>query len=262
LYLSAASHPSPIRSSETAVPAADTNLLIAAEQVLIRDCMRRQGFQYWPLPASQAYPAVRFPYVITSVSWARRHGFSGAFLPAASLDPNQRYYSQLTVTQQTAYSDALVGRPGSPGVTAPLPTSGIDGHSAEGCQATADRQLYGSYAAWFKARFVALDLPRLWQAMVLDDLRYASAVPVWSSCMRAKGYRYSNPAQAASMANQQTQVAVAEAQCAGSTGLTRIVDSLDREYAARVSRDYRSSLEAEWRLERNALPQARQVLRT
>jgi hypothetical protein len=64
------------------------------------------------------------------------------------------------------------------------------------------------------------------------------------------------------MASQQAQVAVAEAQCAGSTGLTRIVDSLDREYAAEVSRKYRSSLETEWRLERSALPWARQVVHT
>jgi hypothetical protein len=262
LYLSAAPHPSPVRSGKTAVSATDVNLLIDAEQALIRGCMRRHGFQYWPLPASQAYPAVRFPYVITSVSWARRHGFSGAFVPVASRDPNQRYYSQLTATQQSAYSDALVGSPGSPGVTTRLPTGGIDGHSADGCQATADRQLYGNYAAWFKARFVALDLPGLWQGRVLGDPRYGSAVSMWSSCMRAKGYRYSSPAQAASMASQQTRAAVAEAQCAGSTGLTKVVDALDREYAARVSREYRSSLEAEWRLERNALPRARQVLRT
>lgn len=263
VYLTRASHhSSSSHHAQMAVSASDTNLLVNAEQVLIRNCMRRHGFTYWPLPASQAYPVLKFPYVITSVPWARRYGFSGALAPVTSRDPNQRYYGQLTAPRQTAYSDALVGRPGSPGVTTPLPTGGIDGHSADGCQATADRQLYGNYSAWFKARFVALDLPRLWQAMVLNDRRYSSAVSMWSSCMRAKGYRYSSPAQAASRWSQQIPAAVAEAQCAGNTGLTRVADRLSQVFAARVSHEFRSSLEAEWRLERSALPRARRVLRT
>ena len=161
VYLAGGSRPSrPTRTPQGPVPVSETSLLVNAEQVLIRDCMRRQGFAYWPIPVSLAYPAVRFPYVISSVSWARRHGFSGALMPDIRRDPNQRYYSQLTAAQQTVYSDALVGSPGSPGVTTPLPTGGIDGHSADGCQATADAELYGNYPAWFKANTVALYLPR------------------------------------------------------------------------------------------------------
>jgi hypothetical protein len=263
-YLTNASHPSPSsHPAQVAASAADTRLLVNAEQVLIRNCMRRHGFAYWPIPASLAYPVVRFPYVITSVSWARRHGFSGALMPSTGPDPNQRYTSQLTATQQTAYSDDLVGPPGSPGVTTPLPTGGLDGHSADGCQATADTELYGNYTAWLKASSVALDLPTLWQAMVFGDRRYISAVSVWSACMQAKGYRYSSPAQAAASAGgQPTLAAVAEAQCAGSTCLARVAARLSREFEARVSRDFRSSLQAEWRLERSALPRARQILRS
>ena len=98
--------------------------------------------------------------------------------------------------------------------------------------------------------------------MVLGDRRYSRAVTVWSGCMRAKGYRYSSPAQAASMDSQPTRAAVAEARCANSTGLTRVADNLSHDFATRVSREFRSSLEAEWRLERNALARAHRVLRS
>ncbi|HEY1919774.1 MAG TPA: hypothetical protein VGH27_29735 [Streptosporangiaceae bacterium] len=264
VYFTNASGSSPLaHSPPVAVSAADTNLLVSAEQVLIRDCMRRHGFAYWPLTASQAYPTARFPYVITSVPWARRHGFSGALVAVTSQNPNQYYYGRLTTAQQAAYSNALVGNADSPGVTTSLPTGGIEGHSADGCQVTADAELYGNYQYWFKASTVALDLPILTQSMVFSDRRYNHAVSVWSACMQAKGYRYSNPAQApAGTRSQQIRAAVAEAQCAGSTGLTTVAGNLSHEYAARVSQEFRSALEAEWRLEQRALPWARQVLRS
>jgi hypothetical protein len=258
-------------SSKTAVSAADTNLLINAEQVLIRKCMQRQGFVYWSLSAQQAYPAVRFPYVITSVSWARRHGFSDNLEFPVSADPNQRYYSKLSNSQQAAYSNALVGRPNAPAVTTPLPSGGILGHSNDGCQAAADAELYGSYQAWFKASSVVLDLPTLWQSMVLSSRQYISAVSVWSGCMRQRGYRYASPADASAAFRNSTspqsqltaiRAAVAEALCADSTGLTRVATHLNQQFAAQVTRKFHSSLNAEWRLERRALPRARRVLRS
>jgi hypothetical protein len=278
LYLSAAPHPSttaphpsPVRSGETAVSATDTNLLIDAEQALIRDCMRRHGFQYWPLPASQAYPVVRFPYVITSVSWARSHGFNDSLGLPVNSGPNQRYYSKLSGSEQSAYANALVGKSDAPSVTTPLPTGGIDGHSADGCQASADTELYGSYQAWFKASTVALDLPVLWQSMVTGSRQYISAVSVWSACMREKGYRYSSPAEAASASGDRTSLpprpaeitaALAEVHCAYSTGLIAVANRLDREFKANVMSTFRSYLNAEWRLERNALPRARRIVRS
>jgi hypothetical protein len=153
----------------------------------------------------------------------------------------------------------------------PLPTGGIVGHSSDGCQATADTELYGSYQAWFKASSVALEFPRLWQSMVLSSRQYVSAVSVWSVCMREKGYRYSSPAAAASAFGAQTSpqpqaaeitAAVAEVQCAYGTGLIRVANRLDGEFKAHVMGTFRSYLDAEWRLERNALPRARRIVRS
>jgi hypothetical protein len=271
LYLSAAPHSSPVRSGETAVSASDTSLLIGAEQTLIRDCMQRNGFKYWPLPASQAYPVVRFPYVITSLSWARSYGFHDSLGLPANSGPNQSYFSTLSGSEQSAYANALVGKADAPSVTMPLPTGGTEGHSADGCQALADTELYGSYQAWFKASTVASDLPLLWQSMVLGSRPYSSAVLVWSACMREQGYRYSSPAEAASEFGAQTSsrpqraeitAAVAEVQCAYGTGLIRVANHLDGEFKAHVMGTFRSNLDAEWRLERNALPRARRIVRS
>lgn len=74
--------------------AAESALLERAEQLLIRDCMRRRGFDYLVVPGT-AQPAYRnFPYVVDDAGWARRHGY-GADLQrrryaAARAEPNTR----------------------------------------------------------------------------------------------------------------------------------------------------------------------------
>jgi hypothetical protein len=87
--------------------------------------------------------------------------------------------------------------------------------------------------------------------------------------MRAKGYQYSSPGQApaafqrpaaARPSRAEVAAAVAEAVCANQTRLTSVLSSLSKEFSAKVNRKYQSSLNAEWRLERNALPRARRLL--
>jgi hypothetical protein len=181
------------------VSARDISLLSRADQVLIQQCMQLQGFEYWPVPESQIDPVVRFPYVLTSVSWARTHGFGGD--PGQSspdMDPNEQYFGHLSATRQNVYSNALVGDgPDGPVATVVSPLGGVLGHSALGCQATAEAELYGSFQAWFQASSVVDALPTVWQAMVLNNAQYGQSVSAWSECMRVKGYAYSSPGRAA-----------------------------------------------------------------
>jgi len=164
-----------------------------------------------------------------------------------------------------------VGEAGGPAVQVALPSGGIEGASTQGCEARAESELYGNYGAWFQASTVARDLPMLWLPMILGDHRYQRAVAWWSDCMRAKGYRYSSPEQAAAAfqrpassrpSRAELAVAVAEAVCADQTGLAGVASFLSKEFSAKVKRKYQSSLHAEWRLERNALPRARRLLRS
>src|SRR5262249_14341300 len=151
-----------------------------AEQILIRGCTNKHGFEYWPIPPAQAYPIPRFATVVASVSWAKEHGLGGDPAIASRPDPNQRYFSHLQASQQNSYSNALVGSAGGRAVTIALPSGGILGHSALGCQARADSELYGCYEAWFGPSSVALDLPVLQQLMVLRDRQYQRVVAAWS----------------------------------------------------------------------------------
>jgi hypothetical protein len=245
----------------------DLNLLSAAEQLLIRACMQGQGFSYWPIPANQIAPVQPYPLVVTSIRWTRVNGFGG--IPIFGPDANQRYYNHLPASRRTSYSNALVGEAGGPAVQVALPSGGIEGASSQGCVARAESELYGNYGAWFQASTVARDLPMLWLPMILGDRRYQRAVAWWSDCMRAKGYRYSSPEQAAAAfqrpassrpSRAEVTVAVAEAVCADQTRLADAASFLTKEFSAKVKHKYQSSLNAEWRLERSALPRARRLL--
>ncbi len=249
------------------VQARDLNLLGTAEQLLIRACMQGHGFSYWPIPASQFAPVQSYPLVVTSIPWARANGLSG--FPVFSPDANQRYYNRLPASRQSAYSNALVGEAGGPAVQVALPSGAIEGASSQGCEARAESELYGNYRTWFQASTVALDLPMLWLPMILGDTRYQRAVAWWSDCMQAKGYRYSSPEQAATAfqrpfssrpSREEVAVAVAEANCANQTRLAGVASFLTKEFSAKVNSKYQSSLNTEWRLERNALPRARRLL--
>jgi hypothetical protein len=254
----------------TPVPGQEVGVLNAANQVLIRDCMGRSGFRYWPIPANMIDPSTPFPYVVTNVRWAKEYGLGG--YPGGTsgpADPNELYVNSLPAGKQDAYADDLVGPPAGPQVTVALPTGGILGHSALGCQAQANAELYGSFRAWFQASSVASDLPLLSQSMVTNNVSYGRAVVAWSKCMRSKGFPYPSPGQAAAAFRRpaaarpgvlEVRVAVTEAVCAGSTGLGHEASYLNRVFSSLVDQRYQTSLNTEWRLEQSALARAREIL--
>jgi hypothetical protein len=88
--------------------------------------------------------------------------------------------------------------------------------------------------------------------------------------MLAAGYPYSSPATAASKfresakpkaSRQEIETAVAEANCANSTGMAEIVRQLDKSYAAALRTKNRSYVETDERLASDALPRARAIIR-
>jgi hypothetical protein len=246
-----------------------TYLLIKAEQLLIGDCMVGQGFRYWPVPAGVAYPVPQLTAVVSSISWAERNGLGGDPTEAANSQTNERYVSSLSPSRRTDYANTLVGSETDPAVSVALPSGGVLGHSARGCQAAADSKLYGDYQEWFRVSSVAEDLPLVWQLMVLNNSKYQLRIAAWSGCMRASGYRYSDPTQAAAAFRRpssvrpsalEVRVGVAEAKCADTTGLTALTDDLDRAFSAEVDHKYESLLAADWRLQRHALTKIRRLL--
>jgi len=255
-------------SPPRAVTSHDEETLHRAKELLLRDCMRRQGFTTWLTPPkSPLSEDVTFPYAITDVGWARRHGYgSGLRDRIAELrktDPNWRYFQGLSPERRAAALTALNGVRAH-GLEARLPTGGVVRRSDSSCTSQAERQLYGDLKTWYRVEKVTGSLESLRVGKVMADTRFAGAVRRWSACMRARGHPYADPAQARSDALQapgkEIPVAVAEATCATDAGLTAAVHRLEAQYKRDIDQQYRVDLTTKRELQRAALPRATAVI--
>ncbi|MFF5448670.1 hypothetical protein [Streptomyces sp. NPDC012888] len=268
----------PARPAAPLLPlaAAEERVLARAEQVLIARCLHRRGFAYVAHVPQDAAPARRFPYVIDDPAWARAHGFGTdrqrriAALKAA--DPNERYFRGLPPRRRQAALAALHG-PRPVGLSARVPGGGVATASDEGCTAEAQRGLYGDLPGWFTAKLTVANLTPLYVPRVREDPRYRRAEAAWGRCMAARGHRHATPDElrralprlvhglpAGPARAEETRLAVAEADCARSSGLGATATALDREYGAGVRHRYRAAIVTELRLQRAALPTARRIL--
>jgi len=259
------------------VTAADERLLQNAEQVLVRQCMARAGFDYTVVtPTEKPFP---FRYVLDDVGWARQHGYGSDLLARlrARKDPNQEYFRGLTRVRQAAALVALNG-PSPRGLSARLPDGSTMTRSDTGCTTEAQRRLYRDAGTWFQASMVATSLPSTRFARVTADPQYRHAVRIWSGCMRARGHAAVDPAQAqarfadSSKASShpnatesrrsEIDFATAEATCAGSSGLGALARRLDAHYDQILRAQARPLLQERAELQRRALPAARLIVRS
>ncbi|MFI0259565.1 hypothetical protein ACH4OW_11075 [Streptomyces sp. NPDC017056] len=254
--------------------AQEKSRLYRAEQLLLRACMREQGFEYRPVPQNPVPQAREFPYVLDDVAWARKHGYGSdiqrELTRVREEDVNQRYFRSLPADRRAQALRAANGRDPN-GVTAHAPDGTVLQRSAEGCQSHAERVLYGDLAAWFQARVTLDSLPGIRQGQVMGDPAFGRAVEPWARCMRAAGHPYASPAQLREDAlpgagepalakRKEIRLAVAEARCAADSGLARTAHALDRTYTVRLNHQYRSALDTARRLQRGALPRADEVI--
>jgi hypothetical protein len=247
-------------------------LLHDAEQVLVRDCMARDGFRIWITTYDDQPKPERFPYVVDDIDWASRHGYGTDLRRSADAqagaDPNRAYFDSLPADRRKAAVAALNGT--GPGrVETVLPTGGLLARYDNGCTSQAWRELYGDLAAWYRVTKVAEVLPGLWQRRVVTDPVFTAAVARWSGCMREAGHRYESPAAARAAFRSsdattgrdvEVRTAVAEATCAGRTGLAATARELDQSCQAGVRAEYRAELDTRLRLQLAALPRAQSVM--
>ncbi|NES29271.1 hypothetical protein GCE86_18005 [Micromonospora terminaliae] len=262
----------PPAAPAASAPAAE--VLHAATQLLIRDCMQRRGFRYWPVPRRPVPELREFPYVLDDVSYARRHGYGGVlerrFEAAMAADPNTRYARELPPERAAAAVRAVNGDPGEPdALRATLPAGGVLRRSSHSCTSEAERHLYGDLPAWYRAAKTTDNLAGLRVGRVLADRRYAAGVTAWRRCMRGAGHDYADPAAARASVPEpasgtvpagEVRLAVAEASCATETGLGRLARRLDAEHRRAVERQFPTEVADRLRLEGAALPRARAVL--
>ncbi|MEV6486997.1 hypothetical protein [Streptomyces sp. NPDC051576] len=252
------------------VTSQEGSVLRTAEQYLLRDCMRRHGFVY--RPATGNIPVKPdFPYVIEDVAWARAHGYGTdidrAIARLKEEDPNQRYFQSLPEERRR---EALAAANGSRmDLTVTTPDGARVSRSSEGCQAESERILYGNLDTWFKARSTMDALSVMASQRVLNDARFTAKVRAWAVCMRAAGHPYASPSdlrkhtaaqKPALSAFQERTLAMAEARCAGTSGLARTADALDEKYMGSLRRSHWTLAVAERRLRLAALRRARTIL--
>ncbi len=256
--------------SEPVLPDDDTALR-NAEQVLLRKCMQRAGFEYSVVDAQPVPDAREFPYVVDDVAWARRHGYGSDLRKlqekAREEDPNQRYFRSLPPQRRAEALKAANGDR-SRQVSVTTPDGATMGRDPGSCRSQAQQALYGDLRAWFEAQSTVDWLTSARQQRVSADPAWAVAVRPWADCMAAAGHQHADPAHARASAtadsplprDDEIRLAVAEAECANSSGLAEAARTLDRKHDDELRAGHRAVVDTHQRLRSEALPRARSVL--
>ncbi|MFI1584592.1 hypothetical protein [Embleya sp. NPDC020630] len=247
---------------------AERGTLARAEKILTRDCMRAAGFEFRVTDEPPESVDTRFPYVIDDPAWATSNGYGRAIRTRrdaiADDDPNQRYFRALAEPRRSAALRAFYGD-GNQRLEARVPGSGTIRHSDKGCEANAQRGLYGDLPSWYRARKVTEALPRLVRSAVVRDARYTQVVQGWAACMRDRGLVYDTPLRAreqflrADRADEVT-TARAEAECALSTELGTTARDIDRAYRTDIDSRYSTDVRDRKVLENKALTRAQGIV--
>ncbi|MFD4689952.1 hypothetical protein [Streptomyces sp. NPDC058463] len=222
---------------------AEQQILQVAELKLSDRCMRQQGLRD---------PAVDAPAQIDrDEDWhpdLQQRRIRGYQLGKTDDKPTSEssadvYLRTLSARERERFHQALAGGPSdqtpltlSSGQTFTFPTAG--------CIAESRGRLYGSPTTAARIEFIPQGHYVGLYFKAIEDTRYHRAIEVWGGCMHGRGYPFATQAQARSQAaaahksssataaaKQEIAIAVADAQCAGTAGLTRTVQGLLRGYA-------------------------------
>lgn len=247
-----------------------------AEQLVVQECMRRQGFRYWVAAVPSAEESRGGGYVLDAPEWAAEHGYGSRLesraLAARTSDPNLGHREKLSKARLRQYLAALVGPPGTPEMSVEIPGGGTISKAVGGCEAKAEERLYGDRENWFRASRVAGNLTPLYVPDLLRDKRFVAALAKWSRCMRDRNRPYPDPQAARAavpgltegLAEKQAfavevRLAVDEATCARDTGFAVAARALENEYRDGLRDRYGEELDTRDRMERAALARAEQI---
>ncbi|MGI5482629.1 hypothetical protein [Streptomyces lavendofoliae] len=283
LTLTAQGSPAPqaARSGPPAAPAAppspttqQKDLLHRAEQLLIRDCMAGQGFRYWPAPRLPSPEYREFPYVVDDEAWAAEHGYGREFEQGQERrwgnSEGKRYLDGLSKARKAAYTAALFGPSADrTPLRAEVAMGGTFTQSDQGCTAAAWRRLYGDVHAWYRSYQMVNSLPGIRVGRVAAEPEFQAGLAAWRSCMRESGYRAENPPELRRVRLLDTgpgaraadvRAATAEARCARTSGLAATAERLDEHHKDVLYGEHRSAFDTARRMQRDALPTARDVV--
>lgn len=201
-------------------------VLLRAQELLLRDCMQAKGFRYEitnaPMTRATGKNLVRRPYGLTDRAQAAEFGYHDPRAIAARSRP-----TPTTEPPSDAYMMALHGYTvDKPGTTAGgCMKQAIDRLSSDLDETTAT--LVGRLTEEARSR-------------TDDDPRVDDAVTAWSRCMAGRGFRYGSPTDAESAAwpekpdAKEKATAVADVECKEETDLARIWSAVEAAYQHRA----------------------------
>ncbi|MFJ6478675.1 MULTISPECIES: hypothetical protein [unclassified Streptomyces] len=260
------------RTPPRALEAAELDVLHTAGELLVRDCMRAQGFSYWPVPRVPHPDWRDFPYGVDDVDWARSHGFGRRIErqldEEAASGPRAQYQSGLSAQRLQALGVALMG-PDATGLAVENPGGGTLSHSDRGCITASWRQLYGDVRLWYGSSETVKQLGAVRTGRVNQDPAFRTALAGWSECVGRRGFPAAHPVRqrdeqlartGPAAEAEDVPMASAQAECARSTGLADTAQDLHRRFSDVIRAENGAAFDAVRRLQVAALPTARDVV--
>lgn len=226
--------------------------LVAAEHRLIAECMAQRGRSYLPQDRAPATP--------DSTVEGRRAGGYGLYeqFTGAKQDvtANDAHVGELAPADQDAYEKALVGTDEERRAIK-LSNGGTVSFGGGGCQAEAQRTLYGDVVEWARITYVPQALHLTMAKQVEQDPQYLAALREWAKCMSGKGFQVASPEaaqdelkdaygrQGASQELRAKEIAtaVADGECAEQGGIPDLVLSIKRRLVSELPEVDRADLE-------------------
>jgi hypothetical protein len=223
-----------------------------AEIQLTSQCMQSHGFAY-AVPPPVPEPSER---TLTADVLGSGDPATYGVLPATSSEPHN------PGEDQPAYQNALDGSPSSM-ATMTLPDASTVTYVTGGCTGSVRTLLFGSNRAYVASSYVPQVIRSRFNAFLITDGPYISALGDWRSCMKSKNWDFvdpdaaiasleTSPLGAASLDQRQTAIAGADRACDGasqlrarrSLALGQFVHSLSPDLLNQLTYVYDSRLQA------------------
>jgi hypothetical protein len=159
-------------------------------EAAIRDCMRAEGFEYFPVDPLAQRAAVLGSSRLSEEEFLQQFGYGISTLwgrGRAVPDPNERLRIALPPADRRAYDRVLWGE--NPGATFTAAVDSGDFTELGGCTRKATEAVFGGAQVLteLQGKLDALE------ERVLQDQRMVRAIENWSRCMAAAGYQYEEP---------------------------------------------------------------------
>jgi hypothetical protein len=245
-----------------------------AENILERRCMADAGFDLpaAPEPVRTDTEPPPMALVLADPAWAREHGYGSRVRTPQEIarlranDPVGDHLRSLTPERRAEALRAWQGA-GVDTIEVTLPGGMTTGRSTRGCTSQARGELYGDFRTWFGADAVDRGVTSLAMSQAQADPVYTKALRRWSECVSGRGLPHASPQRLrdalgdSAPLSKEIAYAVAEADCAVSSGLGPVVRKVGERHLAEVRERYLADVTNARRMRLAALPAARQIVR-